>query len=214
MIPAQKGFIPLYKIASLSCYIVPPIASNLMRKIQHRITTFGAFTAFPIDYDPKRPAGISASEPELESAKSEIKSVCDYLIDLGIPESAMAKAMSGNGWHLLIYLNELENTEANAVRFKRAGDLITEHFNLDQTIYNPSRVWKLYGTISRKGDNTEERPHREAEIWLPENLEPIDFADLESKINSALGETEKETSAPSRLPQTSAPTSQSKKLRK
>ena len=169
-----------------------------------------AFTVFPIDHDPKRPAGISASESELESAKSEIKVVCDYLIDLEIPESAIAKAMSSNGWHLLVYLNELENTEANAVRFKGIGDLIAEHFNLDQTIYNPSRIWKLYGTISRKGDNTEERPHRAATIWLPEKLERIDFVDLESKVTSALGRTETQTSVPSRSNQTSAPTSQSK----
>ena len=169
-----------------------------------------AFTVFPIDHDPKRPAGISASESELESAKSEIKAVCDYLIDSGIPESAMAKAMSGNGWHLLVYLDEFENTEANAVRFKGIGDLIAERFNLDQTIYNPSRIWKLYGTISRKGDDTEERPHREATIWLPEKLERIDFADLESKVTSTLGRTETQTSVPSRLTQTSAPTSQSK----
>lgn len=169
-----------------------------------------AFTVFPIDHDPKRPAGISASESELESAKSEIKTVCDYLIDLGIPESALAKAMSGNGWHLLVYLNRLENIKANAVRFKGIGDLIAEHFNLDQTIYNPSRIWKLYGTISRKGDDTKERPHRVATIWLPEKLERIDFADLESKVTSALGRTETHTSVPSRLTQTSVTTSQSK----
>ena len=31
---------------------------------------------------------------------------------------------------------------------------------VDQTVYNPSRIWKVYGTLSRKGENSEDRPWR------------------------------------------------------
>jgi len=27
-------------------------------------------------------------------------------------------------------------------------------------VFNPARICKLYGTLSRKGDSTPERPHR------------------------------------------------------
>jgi len=31
-------------------------------------------------------------------------------------------------------------------------------------VFNPARIWKLYGTVSRKGDSIPERPHRLARI--------------------------------------------------
>jgi hypothetical protein len=35
---------------------------------------------------------------------------------------------------------------------------------IDEKVFNPARIWKLYGTTSRKGENTTERPHRRSEI--------------------------------------------------
>ena len=56
--------------------------------------------------------------------------------------------------------------------------------SLDSTIYNPARILKLYGTIACKGDHTQERPHRESKVWLPEPVERIAFDDLEGAILS------------------------------
>ena len=148
----------------------------------HDIT---AFTVFPMDIDPARPAGISSSDADLEGAKKKIAAVHRAFVDAGIPETAIAKAMSGNGWHLLIYLNPLPTTGETVEAFKALGDRIAGHFGLDTTIYNPSRIWKLYGTTSRKGDNTEERPHRQAKVWFPQTLERIDFSDLSEKWTTA-----------------------------
>ena len=42
--------------------------------------------------------------------------------------------------------------------------------NIDTTVFNPARIWKLYGTTARKGDpvpagpSREARPHRMAYI--------------------------------------------------
>jgi hypothetical protein len=37
----------------------------------------------------------------------------------------------------------------------------------DRTVRNPAQIWRLYGTVNRKGTATVERPHRRAEITLP-----------------------------------------------
>ena len=39
-----------------------------------------------------------------------------------------------------------------------------EKVSVDTGVYNAARIWKLYGTIACKGDNTPERPHRLAYI--------------------------------------------------
>ena len=147
----------------------------------HEIITF---TNFPIDIDPNRPSGISASEAEMTLAKEKATQIAQLFESLGIP---LWKGMSGNGYHLLSPLNPFENTAENAERFKTLGDLIANHFDTDETIYNSSRIWKLYGTTARKGDSTPERPHRRAKIWLPlDEIHRIDFAEFEEKIQSEL----------------------------
>ena len=42
------------------------------------------------------------------------------------------------------------------------GDGIT----VDRKVFNPSRLTKLYGTLSRKGIATPERPHRPSAVML------------------------------------------------
>jgi len=39
-----------------------------------------------------------------------------------------------------------------------------ERVCVDTTTANAARIWKLYGTTARKGDSTEERPHRVSKL--------------------------------------------------
>ena len=153
------------------------------------------FTSFPVDIDPERPKNISATDAELAEAGVKAEQISDFFDSLGIPH---LNAMSGNGWHRLILLYPLEATEENAERFKTLGDRVAEHFETDTVIYNPARIWKLYGTTARKGDNTEERPHRDSELYIPDdaNTERIDFAELEEKVTAELGTTDTAISEP------------------
>lgn len=148
----------------------------------HHITHF---LVFPVDIDAERIAGISASEAELDLASEKAAEIATVLESLEIP---FLKAMSANGYHILILIEKLENKTENADRFKNLGDRFAAHFQTDTTIYNPSRIWKLYGTVSRKGDNTEERPHRRAQIWMPDKITRVGFDDLEETLNSYLPE--------------------------
>ncbi len=55
-----------------------------------------------------------------------------------------------------------------------AGISSTEQVKVDTTTYNAARITKLYGTVSCKGDSTEERPHRRSKIlYVPEKRVPV-----------------------------------------
>lgn len=119
-----------------------------------------------LDFDPARPAGISATKQELTAALAAARRTRTVLAERGWPLPVLA--CSGNGWHLL-YRYDRPNDDA-ATAFTRAllGSLATEFgdaaVGVDTGVYNASRIVKLYGTVARKGDSTPQRPHRRAGI--------------------------------------------------
>lgn len=129
-------------------------------------TDITAFRWLLVDIDPKRKSGISSTKEELHSAYLTADVVEKYMTDIGFEYPI--KALSGNGIHLLYAIN-LPNTEENAELIKNCLHALSEMFSddkvdIDKSVFNPSRVSKLYGTIARKGADTEERPHRMAAI--------------------------------------------------
>jgi hypothetical protein len=121
---------------------------------------------FLIDVDYKRPSGISATDAEKEAAHQTAKKIYAFLKKRGFPEPIIAD--SGNGYHLL-YRIDLPSDDkallekllaALAARFDGGG------VELDRTVFNPSRIARLYGTLARKGDDTPDRPHRLSQILI------------------------------------------------
>jgi hypothetical protein len=146
----------------------------------------------PIDADPIRPAEISASEAEHEAALDAARRIRRALAELGWPEPLFAD--SGNGGHLL-YRIDLPATDlthrAGAVsaglgRPVSSGGVVErvlaalaasfddERVRVDLKVFNPARIWKLYGTVARKGDDTPDRPHRLARLLEgPEEVQVV-----------------------------------------
>jgi hypothetical protein len=132
-----------------------------------------AYRWLPVDADPKRPAGVSSSDSELKAALKLRQQISEYVMDeYGFP--APIHAMSGNGGHLLFRLPDMPISEGQYFVYNTLGEL-SKHFNtdavtIDTTVYNPARIWKLYGTTARKGDavpagpGRAARPHRMAFI--------------------------------------------------
>jgi hypothetical protein len=118
----------------------------------------------PIDVDPRRPSGVSATEAEHAAAHARALEIRAWLAGRGWP--APAYADSGNGAHLMypIALPAADGglvervLKALAFRFDDAAVAV------DQAVANPARIWKLYGTPVRKGDHVPERPHRLARL--------------------------------------------------
>lgn len=114
----------------------------------------------PLDCDPVRPSGISATDAEHDLALTRVRAIRDHLRTQGWPEPLLAD--SGNGGHLL-YRVDLPADDAGliagvlaALAFRFTDALVS----VDEKNSNPARIWKLYGTVAAKGDHTPERPHR------------------------------------------------------
>lgn len=139
-----------------------------------------------LDFDPIRPAGISSSEEELKAAKSCAMKVRKYLSENGFPEPVFA--LSGNGYHLL-YSCDMDNGEQERETIKKFLEALDQQFSdetvkVDRANYNAARICKLYGTVSCKGDDTEERPHRRSRIIkAPESIEQVQLEQLQEIID-------------------------------
>ena len=136
---------------------------------------------FPIDIDAKRPAGISSSDEEHKVALHRAEQIAGFLFDLGWPEPVMGD--SGNGAHLLYRIdlpNDAESTQL--IKSCLAGlDHIFSDANseVDTSVHNASRIWKLYGTTARKGDNTPERPYqRSCILSVPDEIQTVPVSEL------------------------------------
>ena len=141
-----------------------------------------------IDLDPVRPAGIGSTAEQLTAAHDKAASVYKYLKAEGFPEPVIA--MSGNGWHLL-YKTALDNTPEKAELIHGCLEALDMMFSddivkVDTTVFNPSRVCKLYGTYACKGADTPETPHRLSEIRsAPDKPQTVPKALLEKLAANA-----------------------------
>ena len=120
----------------------------------------------PIDIDPLRPSGVSSTDEEHGLALAKADEVAHWISGLGYPDPI--RADSGNGAHLL-YRIDLPNDEAATALVKACLTTLSalfsdERVNVDTANFNAARIWKLYGTVSRKGDNTPDRPYRRSRI--------------------------------------------------
>lgn len=148
--------------------------------------------ALLIDADPFRPAEISSSNDEMAAAIAKRDEVAEYLYSLGFP--LFHKANSGNGAHLIGKIDlpndnaakQLVNDFLECLNWKFGTVPSDSHeaklqfrngvtnVGIDTTVFNASRITKLYGTSVRKGDDIEDRPHRDAELtFIPESPEVI-----------------------------------------
>ena len=153
----------------------PALLSRRANRMKHRLSRSDATTAdadiirrrwLPVDFDPVRPAGVSATDEEHAAALRRAEEVRAWLAKRGFPAPVFAD--SGNGAHLL-YRIDLPNDGAS-LRLVKGCLAVLDAFFSDDTVHcdtancNAARIWKLYGTTACKGDDTADRPHRQARI--------------------------------------------------
>ncbi len=191
----------------------PALLSRRANRIKMRLSKKDATTAdtdivrrrwFPVDIDPVRPSGVSSTDDEHQAALDRAAAIADYLgRERGWPDPVMAD--SGNGAHLL-YRIDLPNDDESRDLVKRALEALDVMFSdgvctVDTANHNAARIWKLYGTTSRKGDHTPERPHRKGAILdTPREIgivTSIDLRDLAASLPVAPAvKSEKKSSGP------------------
>jgi len=140
----------------------------------------------PLDLDPKRPSGISANDIELKEAENLAKEITKWLEEGDLKFKKGLRAFSGNGYHILYRLPDLPNDEEHRSLVKRSIEAIEITFrndtvDIDLKVFNPARIIKIYGTTGRKGDSTEDRPHRKSFLFpkQPKKLSDVPMLTLE-----------------------------------
>jgi hypothetical protein len=153
-----------------------PVLPELLSRCSNRTEQYAKVTTkdgeivkrlwLPVDLDPVRPSGISASDSEKSAAFERAAEIKGYLAGLEWPEPI--EAASGNGAHIL-YRVDLPNDAESTTLFRDVLAALDFRFSdnvvsVDTGVFNAARIWKLYGVMSRKGDDSEERPHRRSRI--------------------------------------------------
>lgn len=150
-------------------------ASNRMRTGRGKMVTTGDADIarrrwLLIDLDPQRPSETSSSKAQWKAAQAKAQAMKDALVSEGWPEPLWAS--SGNGAHLLYRIdlrNDRESTDllrGVLATFARRFDDAPETANrvrVDTAVFNAARISTLYGTMKRKGDDTEQFPHRRSQ---------------------------------------------------
>jgi len=119
-----------------------------------------------IDIDPVRPKGVSSTDPQHEAAFRMALEIRSFLAGTGFGKPIVGD--SGNGAHLM-YRIDMPNDEPAKILIKNCLEALDKRFSnavvkIDTTTFNASRIWKVYGTMARKGEDLPEQPHRRA--WL------------------------------------------------
>lgn len=136
-----------------------------------------------IDVDPARPTDSNATDQELELSVSMARTIEAFLSDEGWP--LPVRARSGNGAHLLYRIDLPNDPDAretvNGVLQYLASEFSSPAASVDTSVGNAARITKLYGTITRKGPATDERPHRPSKIErIPDPLAVVPVDRLEA----------------------------------
>lgn len=153
-----------------------PVKKELLARSVNRVKSFAHVTTkddeiferriIAIDIDPCRPKGISSTNRERNKALTVANEIQKWLANHDVEPQVLAS--SGNGIHLIYRVN-WQNDVATSSVYSEFLKIVAMRFgndecDIDASIFNPSRVLRLYGTMACKGDSTPERPHRIAKI--------------------------------------------------
>lgn len=123
-----------------------------------------------LDFDPRRATNTPSTEEELEAARIRAAAVRDYLSDKNWP--LPIENMSGNGFHLMYRIDIPAEDKLVPQVLKQLSKLFSDDsVDVDEKVGNAARIWKLPGTITCKGEDTADRPHRVARVVvMPKEL--------------------------------------------
>jgi hypothetical protein len=127
-----------------------------------------------IDIDGTPVAGVSSTDLEHEKAQELACRIAQELEADGWPPGLIGD--SGNGAHLVFAVDLPTDEEQLVARVLTAANQRWggDGLKVDAANYNPARITKLFGTPTRKGDSTRDRPHRVSAIMsAPPRLDVV-----------------------------------------
>ncbi len=171
---------------SRGCYFIPnPLRSDLVKPQDKGMRRGSASTEHVlmrhwmlIDIDPirvdedghplegKEAQRIPTTDGEKLAALSVLDACRDTLEGLDFRNPVIGD--SGNGWHLCypicLPVDDHSNTLLKSMLYGLQERCGNEFASVDTSTHDAPRIWKLYGTLARKGPETDARPHRLAKL--------------------------------------------------
>jgi hypothetical protein len=134
-----------------------------------------------LDFDPVRPADTPSTRSEKKAALRVMEACIGWLAkEQGWPTPLIGN--SGNGWHAL-YRVDLPTDDGGLVQrvlAALAAKFDTPEARIDQRVFDPPRIARLYGTTNCKGEPTPERPHRRSRLVGTGKATPVPLSKLEA----------------------------------
>lgn len=130
-----------------------------------------------LDFDPPRSTdtkSTNSTDEEKAAAHQQADECRAELAGLGWPTPMLID--SGNGYHLRYHISLPNDAAAHELVRSILHTLAARYSMLDVSNHNAARVAKLPGTWARKGENTEERPHRTSTLLEPGDAEVVSEA--------------------------------------
>ena len=120
----------------------------------------------PIDIDVERPSDICSTDEEKDYAHKKAIDVYRFLNDNSFSEPIICD--SSSGFHLYYPIDMVANEESESL-IKRFFMVLSNFFTdervkIDPAVCDANRIMRLSGSWSRKGRNSEERPHRMSKV--------------------------------------------------
>jgi hypothetical protein len=135
-----------------------------------------------IDFDVKRPSGISATDEEVQRSVRVAQSAWNFLAHHLDGESSLAYLHSGNGRQIHVALDAVPVTDEskNAIAGLLTGLahlFNTPEVSVDEKLFDAKRILPACGTLKKKGAaGVEDRPHRRTAIVTPEAVTRLSLA--------------------------------------
>lgn len=137
-----------------------------------------------LDFDPPRPKkDTNSTDAEKAAAHQQADECRAELAGLGWPAPTVID--SGNGYHLRYHINLPNDVAAHELVRSVLRTLAARYSMLDVTNHNAARVAKLPGTWARKGEHTEQRPHRTSTLLEAGDAEVVSEALLRAIVPHA-----------------------------
>lgn len=154
----------------------PRIVANAMHGEPVCNADIGWIVRIPFDFDPVRPTGVASTADELAAANVRCAALFAMLRKASWP--LPLHAMSGNGYHAQYRCMLPSNAEtAEMIRIIYTGlsaEFDDDEVGFDRSVRNPDRIFRLYGSVNRKGQETPDRAHRVAYSEMPKPWRQVD----------------------------------------
>lgn len=171
-------------------------ATNRMGASALRDADIAEIVRLPFDFDPCRPAGVSSTDDEMANSLDSRSRFVAYMTSRGWPMPILAS--SGNGYHAQYRVKLPANDETREMTrliYRTLALMFSDELvGFDQTVENPSRIFRAYGTLNAKGEPTADRPHRVAEVRTPAVLQIVPMR----KVAALADEFSRRTAKPTR----------------